>query len=86
MLSIGFNHRPKPDGTVDSICLQCFRTVATVNDEEQLATVERQHRCDPNDLAGLRSYAPPRVLEVFSSLVCRLKIARSAPLSDDRES
>jgi hypothetical protein len=53
MLSIHFNHRRNADGSVDSICLECFRTVATVNEEATLATLERQHRCDPQDLAWL---------------------------------
>ena len=54
MLSIGFNHRPNTDGSVDSICLPCFLTVASGNDGEILAGIERQHRCNPEDLARLR--------------------------------
>ncbi len=54
MLSIHFNHRQNADGSVDSICLGCYRTVATVDDEKILVTQERQHRCDPDDLARLR--------------------------------
>jgi hypothetical protein len=52
-LSTGFRHRLNADESVDSICLQCFRTVATVNEDATLATLERQPWCDPRDLACL---------------------------------
>ena len=48
-----FQSPPNADRSVDSICLQCFRTVATVNEDATLTTLERQHRCDPEDLACL---------------------------------
>ena len=57
MLSIHFNHRRNADGSVDSICLGCFRTVASAHDEKALMTQERQHLCDPEDLACLGGYA-----------------------------
>jgi hypothetical protein len=46
----GFNHRPNNDGSVDSICLRCFRTIASNNHEWSLAMVESQHECDPKDV------------------------------------
>ena len=46
----GFAHRPNNDGSVDSICLRCFRTIASNNHEMNLATVESQHECDPVDI------------------------------------
>jgi hypothetical protein len=58
MLSIGFNHRPNADGSVNSICLQCFLIVASGNDDATLAGIEGRRRCDPADLARLRGFAP----------------------------
>jgi hypothetical protein len=46
----GFAHRPNNDGSVDSICLRCFRTIVSNNHDRSLATVESQHECDPVDL------------------------------------
>jgi hypothetical protein len=40
MLSTGFNHRPNADGSVDSICLQCFLIVASGSDDATLAGIE----------------------------------------------
>lgn len=46
----GFRHRPNNDGSIDSICLRCFRTVASNNYEWSLAMVESHHQCNPVDL------------------------------------
>ena len=46
----GFSHRPNNDGSVDSICLRCFRTIASNNHEWSLAMLESQHECDLVDL------------------------------------
>lgn len=43
--SEGFTHRQNADGTFDSICHRCFRTVATVNSEDSLHAEELSHRC-----------------------------------------
>src|ERR1700728_1552209 len=42
-----FPHRQNADGSFDSICSECFRTVATASTEAQLQAVERVHhyRC-----------------------------------------
>jgi hypothetical protein len=40
-----FPHRRNKDGTFNSICPVCFRTVATRLLEYQLATKERNHVC-----------------------------------------
>ena len=45
---VGFTHRKNADGTFDSICLSCFRTVGSANIESELTESERQHIC-PND-------------------------------------
>lgn len=41
-----FPHRRNPDGSFDSICLKCFRTVATQRNEADLAQAERDHVCE----------------------------------------
>ncbi len=46
----GFSHRPNNDGSVDSICLRCFRTIASNNKGRSIAMMESQHECDPVDL------------------------------------
>jgi hypothetical protein len=45
-----FQHRTNPDSTFDSICLRCFHTVVTTDDEDQLEALESQHRCSEADL------------------------------------
>jgi hypothetical protein len=47
--SMGFAHRPNDDGSFDSICLHCYRTIATANSVEGLMEAERLHKCD-NDI------------------------------------
>ena len=46
-----FSHRYNSDGTVDSICRECFRTVASGQNESQLLIEERAHICEPGILA-----------------------------------
>ena len=50
----GFVHRENSDGTIDSICLICFLTVATAQTEPELVSVEASHQCDPYELATLK--------------------------------
>jgi hypothetical protein len=45
----GFTHRENPDGTFDSICHRCFRTVAKEDSEDSLRTAEAVHRCSSNN-------------------------------------
>ena len=40
-----FAHRHKPDGSFDSICTQCFTTVATGFTEIELQAAESAHDC-----------------------------------------
>jgi hypothetical protein len=40
-----FAIRRNPDGTVDSICLNCFVTVATCTDQLELIEFEKEHQC-----------------------------------------
>jgi hypothetical protein len=47
MISRKFSHRLNRDGTVDSICRECFITVANEHCESDLAAKERLHSCNP---------------------------------------
>ena len=40
-----FAHRANPNGTIDSICLTCFMTIATKPTEAELAHDEEHHDC-----------------------------------------
>jgi hypothetical protein len=53
-----FPHRLNGDGSYDSICTTCFRTVATAHSEEELAAEERMHEC-----AGPPSRLPTHLIE-----------------------
>lgn len=39
------------DGTIDSICKFCYRTVCTSDWETDLVRAEREHTCDSNRMA-----------------------------------
>jgi hypothetical protein len=41
-----FSHRANKDGSFDSICHQCFRTVASKPHEAELIDPEREHVCE----------------------------------------
>ena len=41
-----YAHRKNEDGTFDSICLYCFRTIASAKDESDLGVREKRHSCD----------------------------------------
>ena len=40
-----FAHRKNADGTFDSICLACYRTIATTAQESMLSVEEQSHVC-----------------------------------------
>ncbi len=42
-----FIHRASRNGVFDSVCLECFATVATSRHEPDLTQGERDHVCDP---------------------------------------
>jgi hypothetical protein len=48
-----FVHRRNDDGTCDSICIICYRTVATAVDESALTVAEDRHVCRTEDLNRL---------------------------------
>jgi len=54
-----FHHRHNENGSMDSICLHCYLTVASDPDEQQLFFQERDHYCDPLRLHQLASAAWP---------------------------
>jgi hypothetical protein len=41
----GFAHRHNPDGSFDSICTQCFHTIATAVAEAEFHVAETTHNC-----------------------------------------
>jgi len=41
-----FAHRLNTDGTFDSICMSCFLTIRTAENEPSLAGQEKIHKCD----------------------------------------
>lgn len=45
--TLQFQHRLNEDGTTDSICCECFVTVANALSKSDLEGEERKHRCDP---------------------------------------
>ena len=43
-----FAHRLNTDGTFDSICMSCFLTIRTAENEPSLAEQEKMHWCNGN--------------------------------------
>ena len=50
-----FAHRSNADGTFDPICLKCFTTVDSGNEEEDLDLSEYIHTCDLEVLSPFAS-------------------------------
>jgi hypothetical protein len=48
-----FAHRHNPDGSFDSICAQCFETLATESTEAELLAAESAHECKGFDLGQM---------------------------------
>jgi hypothetical protein len=44
--TLQFTHRLNDDGTIDSICRECFTTVATAKSGSALEREEQRHHCD----------------------------------------
>jgi hypothetical protein len=51
--SIAFPHRQRPDGSIDSICSECFQTIATASTEAELSAAETVHDCKGFSLVRL---------------------------------
>lgn len=52
---VQYAHRVNDDGTLDSICPQCFMTVGTSTWEAELDMIESKHVCDPARLLHFAS-------------------------------
>jgi hypothetical protein len=65
-----FRHRHKQDGSYDSICTTCFRTIATELTEPSLDQAERAHQCDPYGLylRNRASFSPTIIRVRFPDL------------------
>ena len=48
-----FPHWQNRDGSVDSICTECFRTVATAAAEAELTAAENAHNCQGFNLGEI---------------------------------
>lgn len=57
-----YPHRRNKDGSLDSICLRCFATVAHAQLEEELIQHEQVHQCQDTPLTnrGMAKSAPYR--------------------------
>jgi hypothetical protein len=51
----GFPRRHHADGSFNSICPRCFRTVARNKTKRELDTAEKRHICQEPDLAAVRA-------------------------------
>jgi hypothetical protein len=49
-----FPHRKNPDGTWETICPDCLRTIARVKDQAELGTIESVHDCAQFERSGVR--------------------------------
>ena len=43
--TLPFAHKPNPDGSIDSICPNCFRAVGSSTVESELSVLEKAHTC-----------------------------------------
>jgi hypothetical protein len=51
-----FTHRTNADGSTHSYCSRCLVTVADSRSGAEVASAEKQHRCDPKLLELLTEY------------------------------
>ena len=52
-----YPHRRNKDGSYDSICLNCFTTVARAETEGELAEHEKNHNCNASSPANTRHFS-----------------------------
>jgi hypothetical protein len=57
-LKQSFPHRFNANGSHDSICTMCLATVATVQNESELAGHESTHVCEPANLYRVNQSLP----------------------------
>jgi hypothetical protein len=53
-----FFHRRNADGTLDSVCLECFQTVASATDTDDMEQFEYEHVCASEERAHLDEWRP----------------------------
>jgi hypothetical protein len=87
LISEPFPHRRNPDGTYDSICPRCYRTVDRQLVEADLRAEERVHVSDPVDLIVLptdvqRQRTSP--LSLLTSLAQPQQVLASGQQGDPR--
>lgn len=54
--TIKFIHRINEDGSIDSICRDCFVTIATARTRSELEAHEHKHDCEPMVLERYAGY------------------------------
>src|ERR1700722_7118950 len=54
MTKSAFVRRQNDDSTTDSICLGCFQTLASSQEQADLAAAESSHACNPIDVDDLQ--------------------------------
>ena len=59
-----FTYRQKSDGSGESICLMCFKTILAGNADD-LPEQERKHQCAPWDLLGYTGKRPYRAIPLM---------------------
>jgi hypothetical protein len=59
MLYQQFSHRANEDDTHDSICRECFATIATVSNVSDLYQHESAHVCNPVNLYRINHACTP---------------------------
>lgn len=70
---IAHPHRHNRDGSVESICITCFATIARAGDEAALTEQEKKHSCDCQVLAHREADRLTMKAHYKFGGLCRLK-------------
>ena len=49
--AVFYPHKRNSDGSIDSICLTCFATIASARTEQELLESDKRHICKPSALS-----------------------------------
>jgi hypothetical protein len=49
--AVFYPHKRNSDGSFDSICLNCFTTIASARTEQELLESDKRHICKPSALS-----------------------------------
>lgn len=60
-----FLHRDNTNGSMGSICCECFETIATAKNESELSGPEQDHVCNPQLLKRWKDMAEGKYCEEF---------------------